>query len=90
LGDGSHLNVCGAALNRRSGGRATRVAWLQSVAPHIHVDRAEYSAKFWLEPVALARNLGFRAQELRDVERLISDRRSFLLEAWHGYHGNPS
>jgi hypothetical protein len=28
---------------------------------HVHVDRGEASAKVWLEPVALARNLGFRA-----------------------------
>jgi hypothetical protein len=27
--------------------------------PHIHVDRDDWSAKFWLEPVALAVNLGF-------------------------------
>ena len=58
--------------------------------PHVHVDRDDDSAKFWLEPVALARNLGFRAQELRDVERLIRARRAFLLEAWYGYHGDAS
>jgi hypothetical protein len=27
--------------------------------PHVHVDRDNQSAKFWLEPVELARNLGF-------------------------------
>src|SRR6266851_10017378 len=27
--------------------------------PHVHVDRDDQSAKFWLAPVALARNLGF-------------------------------
>jgi hypothetical protein len=27
--------------------------------PHVHVDRDDQSAKFWLDPVALARNLGF-------------------------------
>ena len=25
--------------------------------PHVHVDRDDLSAKFWLDPVALARNL---------------------------------
>jgi hypothetical protein len=29
------------------------------------VDRDDQSAKFWLGPVALARNLGFGAPELR-------------------------
>ena len=31
--------------------------------PHIHVDRDDQSAKFWLEPVALARNAGFGPAE---------------------------
>jgi hypothetical protein len=29
--------------------------------PHVHVDRDDQSAKFWLDPVALARNLGLRS-----------------------------
>ena len=32
--------------------------------PHVHVDRDDLSAKFWLNLVALARNLGSRPQEL--------------------------
>lgn len=58
--------------------------------PHVHVDRDADSAKFWLEPVALARNLGFRAQELRDIERLVEIKRDVLLEAWYEHHGSPS
>ncbi len=27
--------------------------------PHVHVDRDDLSAKFWLEPFALAANFGF-------------------------------
>lgn len=34
---------------------------------HVHIDRDELSAKFWLSPVALARNLGFSANELRKI-----------------------
>jgi hypothetical protein len=32
--------------------------------PHVHVDRDDQSAKFWLDLVALARNLGFGPVEL--------------------------
>jgi hypothetical protein len=32
--------------------------------PHVHVDRDDQSAKFWLDPVALAINLGFGPVEL--------------------------
>jgi len=55
--------------------------------PHVHVDRDDLSAKFWLQPVALARNFGFASQELRGVQGLIERNRKKLLEAWHGYPG---
>jgi len=54
---------------------------------HVHVDRERYSAKFWLEPVQLARSLGFTAHELRVIERLVLQHQQELLEAWHGYFG---
>jgi hypothetical protein len=50
--------------------------------PHIHVDRDEQSAKFWLEPVVLARNLGFGPAELRRVQRLVAENQILCLEKW--------
>jgi hypothetical protein len=47
------------------------------------VDRDELSAKFWLAPVMLARNLGFGPAELRKIERLVIKHRQELLEAWY-------
>ncbi|HRC84768.1 MAG TPA: DUF4160 domain-containing protein [Thermoanaerobaculia bacterium] len=58
--------------------------------PHIHVDRDNLSAKFWLQPVALVRNVGFSAHELRHLERLVSRHQTELLEAWYGYFGRTS
>lgn len=58
--------------------------------PHIHVDRDELSAKFWLNPVALARNFGFSAHELRTIEALVRQQSQAFLEVWHGYHGHSS
>jgi hypothetical protein len=55
---------------------------------HVHVDRDNNSAKFWLQPVALARNFGFGARELRDIARIIRENQSLLLEAWHGHHSD--
>lgn len=51
--------------------------------PHIHVDRDDQSAKFWLKPVALAANLGFGPAELRRVQRLVAENSALLLENWH-------
>ncbi len=56
-------------------------------APHVHVDREAMSAKFWLDPVALARNLGFSSRELRILHQIVQDHQTELLEAWHGYFG---
>jgi hypothetical protein len=58
--------------------------------PQVHVDRDELSAKFWLNPVALARNLGFNASELRKIERVVSAHQSELLEMWHKEYGRTS
>ncbi len=55
--------------------------------PHIHVDREKFSAKFWLEPISLARNIGFRGHELRKIQKVIVDHQDELLEAWHGHFG---
>ena len=53
--------------------------------PHVHVDREDLSATFWLGPVALARNLGFAPRELRAVQRMIAEHEQMLLESWHEY-----
>ncbi|MGE5679813.1 MAG: DUF4160 domain-containing protein [Bacillota bacterium] len=53
--------------------------------PHIHVDKDGNSAKFWLDPVSLARDIGFNAKELRVIQDIIQDNQSFMLEKWNGY-----
>jgi hypothetical protein len=55
--------------------------------PHIHVDRDDSSAKFWLSPVALARNVGFGSKELSKIEGMVEENRVKLSEAWNGYFG---
>lgn len=56
--------------------------------PHVHIDRDDQSCKFWIQNVALARNLGFSAKELRDLEKLVINNQQQLLEAWHEYFGH--
>ena len=56
--------------------------------PHVHVDRDDATAKFWLRPVGLAHNLGFPAHELRQLERLIQKNVASLLEAWNDHLGS--
>ncbi len=56
--------------------------------PHVHIDRDELSAKFWLDPVTLARNLGFSAHEVNRLESIVQENQNLLLEAWYGYFGS--
>ena len=84
------------------GGMLSR-GWLQSVAAgqlptacfHHGGDASpdgrsdDVSCKFWLSPVGLASNLGFRASELRDIERLIEDNADDLLQKWEEFHVEP-
>lgn len=57
----------------------------QHEPPHVHVDRDLCSAKFWLQPVRLARSMGFGGSELRRLHWLVIEHRLMLLEEWHGY-----
>lgn len=52
---------------------------------HIHIKSGENEAKFWLDPVRLATNHGFRARELNEIERLVAQHQQQFLEAWSEY-----
>jgi hypothetical protein len=54
---------------------------------HVHVKRDRQIAKFWLEPVALAKNRGFAEHDLGRIERLVRMHQAALIEAWHGFFG---
>lgn len=53
--------------------------------PHVHVKAAEHEAKFWLEPISLAANYGFKQKDLTTIKDIIEDYREDLLEHWHEY-----
>ena len=58
--------------------------------PHVHIDRDDLSAKFWLKSVALASNLGFNASELRKLEKIVSGHQTELLERWYKEYGRAT
>ncbi len=55
--------------------------------PHVHVDRDDQSAKFWLDPVQLAKNLGFREHEVNDIQSIVIEQRTLFLERWNELFG---
>ena len=52
---------------------------------HVHVERDDAVAKFWLEPIRLQESTGFRRAELRRMERLVLANRGAILSAWDAY-----
>ena len=52
---------------------------------HIHVKRERRIVKFWLAPVALAKNRGFAGHELNQIARLVAKHETTLMEAWNDY-----
>ena len=52
---------------------------------HIHIKSADAEAKFWLEPVELAYNYGYRGHELRRIEGLVVANLTVLVKAWNEY-----
>ena len=55
---------------------------------HIHVERDDKIAKFWLNPVRLQNSGGFNRLEISKIHKIINENHSELLEAWHEYFGN--
>ena len=55
--------------------------------PHIHIKAVEDQAKFWLDPIVLASNYGFKVHELNEIERIIREHRIEFLEAWYEHLG---
>jgi len=53
--------------------------------PHIHVAQGGRYAKFWLDPVTLASNRGFRSHELTVIQGLVLENRDSFLEKWNAY-----
>lgn len=55
--------------------------------PHVHIDKGGNTAKYWLSPVALARNIGYSAKELKQIEAKVEQEKAAILEAWRVYFG---
>jgi len=55
---------------------------------HVHVEREDHIAKFWIEPVRLQRSGGFRRPEIIRIAKIIEENRTEIVEAWHEYFGS--
>lgn len=52
---------------------------------HVHIERDDKVAKFWLEPIRLHTSGGFSREEIRRIHRLVQSHTDELKEAWDAY-----
>ena len=55
--------------------------------PHVHVERDENVAKFWLRPVRLQNSRGFSRVEIARMQGIVEDNREALLRSWDDFFG---
>lgn len=53
--------------------------------PHVHVERDDNTAKFWLSPVRLQSSGGFKPPEVRRIQRRVERHREELQRSWDAY-----
>ncbi len=71
----SESKATSSTFTRRTGGEP----------PHIHVAKAGCDAKFWLSPVRLAVNHGFRPHDLREIAEIAENNETLILEKWNEF-----
>jgi hypothetical protein len=50
--------------------------------PHIHVERDDNTAKFWLNPIRLQNSGGFSRKEINQIQKLVKENEEYLLRRW--------
>jgi hypothetical protein len=51
--------------------------------PHVHVERDDCEAKFWLDPIRLERSGGFGRKELNQIQAIVERSQRDLLDRWN-------
>ena len=52
---------------------------------HVHVEAAESREKYWLTPIELVWNDGFRSGEQKTIENILSANIDLFLEEWNAH-----
>ena len=55
---------------------------------HVHIEREDKVAKFWLDPIRLQESGGFSRSEIVRIHKLVTVHKDGLLEAWNEYFGS--
>jgi hypothetical protein len=50
---------------------------------HIHIEKAENYAKYWIDPLCVVNNYGFTSKELREISEIIESHENLIKEKWN-------
>ena len=53
--------------------------------PHVHVERDDATAKFWLNPVRLQSGRGFGRREMNRLQGMVEAHHERFLRSWNEY-----
>jgi hypothetical protein len=54
--------------------------------PHIHVEKREANAKYWLTPnVSCAYCYGFNSKEEKEISSIVKEYKQFFIGKWNEY-----
>jgi len=53
--------------------------------PHVHVERDDCEAKFWIDPVRLEWSRGFSRKEINQIQAIVEGSQPELLDRWNEY-----
>lgn len=57
---------------------------------HVHVEREDAEAEFWLDHVRLERSRALGRSELKRIETLVGENAALLIGAWNEYFGDSN
>lgn len=52
---------------------------------HIHIEKGDAYAKYWLQPVKLAKSKGFKAQEMAIIRGIIERHQKIFVKRWNEF-----
>jgi hypothetical protein len=50
---------------------------------HVHAEKDDQTAKFWLDPVRMHGSGGFNRDEIRRIQKIVEENRESFLRSWN-------
>lgn len=57
---------------------------------HIHIEKAEKYAKFWIDNAQLAESDGFRSWEISELRNIVIENKILFVEKWDEHFRNKN